>query len=218
MQVQWKRRSLNMRIYDLTRSLEPGMGVYPGDPEVRFHVHTDYPEHGFRVTELRLGTHTGTHMDAPAHFLPGEAGVDGLALAALAGPARVLDAEDLAPVIGAGERVLVRSGWGRRWGANDYFTGFPALPEGMVRAALAGPAALIGLETPSLHPDGDEDHRLHRRLLGAGIVIVENLAGLEELPERVWLAALPLPLRGLDGAPCRVVAVDAGEGRKANTD
>src|SRR3954471_9314854 len=59
-----------MRIYDLTRALEPGMPVYPGDPPVHFEAHADYPGAGFRVTALSLGTHAGTHLDAPSHFLP----------------------------------------------------------------------------------------------------------------------------------------------------
>jgi len=67
-------------------------------------------------------------------------------------------------------------------------------------------AALIGLETPSLCVDHADDEAAHRTLLSAGVVIVEGLANLCVLPERVWLIALPLRLVGLDGSPCRVVA------------
>jgi arylformamidase len=67
--------------------------------------------------------------------------------------------------------------------------------------------ALLGLETPSLCADHEADAAAHRELLGAGIVIVEGLAGLAVLPARVWLIALPLRLAGLDGSPCRVIAV-----------
>jgi arylformamidase len=198
-----------MRVHDLTRTLEPATPVYPGDPEIRFRVHSDYPEHGYRVTEVVTGTHAGTHLDAPAHFLPGGATVDQLPLEALAGPARVAMLEGPVPEVAPGERLLLRSGWGARWGSAGYFSGFPGLPAALAEKIASAPAALVGLETPSLHPDGEEDARLHRLLLGAGVIVVENLAHLEKLPERIFLAALPLPLQGLDGAPCRVIAIES---------
>lgn len=196
-----------MSLYDLTHSLAPGMPVYPGDPEVAFHPHSDLERDGFRVAEVRLGTHAGTHLDAPAHFLPHGATVDQLPAEALVGPARVVGMDGpfhVAP----GERILLRSGWSARWGEADYHEAFPAIPAALAEALAAAPAALIGLETPSLHPDHAEDDRLHRLLLGAGVVIVENLTGLDPLPEHVSLAALPFPLTGLDGSPCRVIAWD----------
>lgn len=195
-----------MPLFDLTRPLAPETAVYPGDPDVRFHAHADYAGHGYRVTEVRLGSHAGTHLDAPAHFLPDGATVDTLALGVLVGAARVVEQAAPLPELGGGERLLIRSGWGARWGREEYFTDFPGLPGGWAEAMVRSGVLLIGLETPSLHPDAAEDARLHRLLLGAGVVIVENLANLERLPERVTLAALPLPLVGLDGAPCRVVA------------
>jgi arylformamidase len=199
-----------MELIDLTRTLAPRMPVYPGDPDVQFAAHADHASHGYRVTEVRLGTHAGTHLDAPAHFLEGGRTVEELPLAALVGPARMAWLED-APRVTAGERVLLRSGWGSKWGESGYFEGFPALPDAWAKALASAPAALVGLETPSLHREPGEDARLHRLLLGAGVVIVENLANLDRLPERVFLAALPLPLRGLDGAPCRVIAIPAAD-------
>lgn len=195
-----------MAVYDLTRSLSPETAVYPGDPPVRFHHHLQYTEDGCRVSTVQLGTHAGTHLDAPSHFLPEGLTVDRLPLAALLGPARLVNVLDPLGEFGPGERILVRTGWGEHWGQADYFSGFPGLPAGFAEALAAAPAALVGLETPSLHPDPEEDVRLHRLLLGAGVIIVENLAGLERLPDEVHLCALPLPLEGLDGSPCRVVA------------
>jgi len=193
--------------HDLTRPLTVGGPVYPGDPPVAFFPHADLARDGCRVTSVRFGTHAGTHLDAPAHFLADGASVERLPLAALLGPARVVDlrlAEDL--TVAPGERLILRSGWEERWGEPDYFTAFPALPDALAERLAAAPAALLGRDTPSLHPVAAEDARLHRLLLGAGVVLVENLVGLAALPGRVWLAALPLPLQGLDGAPCRVVA------------
>ena len=192
---------------DLTRPLSPGTPVYPGDPSIRFRAHAEYADHGYRVTELTLGTHAGTHLDAPAHFLPAGAGVEALPLTALIGPARVADLADPVLTVTPGERLLLKSGWSARWGEPEYFEQFPGLPEPLAERLAAAPAALVGLETPSLHPDADTDTRLHRLLLAAGVVIVENLVGLSDLPDQIDLLALPLPLLGLDGSPCRVIAL-----------
>jgi arylformamidase len=198
-------------MYDLTRPLGPDTGVYPGDPPVRFRTHADYAD-GYRVTEVWMGTHAGTHVDAPAHFLPGAVTVDALPLNHLVGPARVIDFASPSCSFGPGERLLVRSGWGARWGQPDYFEAFPGVPAELAERMVSAGIVLLGLETPSLHPDHAEDGRLHRLLLGAGIVIVENLANLDQLPEQVFLTVLPLPLEGLDGAPCRAAAWEEMEG------
>ena len=195
-----------MRIIDLTRPIEPGMPVYPGDPEVEFRSHADYPCDGFRVTALQLGTHAGTHLDAPAHFLPGGGTVDILPLEKLVGPACVIGPDDPPRAFAPGERVLLRTGWSRHWREEDYFTEFPGIDEELVRRLAEAPVALLGLETPTLHPNGEVDAALHRLLLQRGVVLVENLVNLDQLPDRFTLAALPLPFRGLDGSPCRVVA------------
>lgn len=201
-----------MRIVDLTRPIEAGMSVYPGDPEVCFVTHSDYAAHGFRVTQFQLGTHAGTHLDAPAHFLSGGATVEALPLEKLVGAARMIDLNASNVSFEAGERVLIRSGWANRWGRPEYFTGFPGMPSELADRLAAAPVALVGLETPTLHPEEEEDARLHRLLLERGIVLVENLMNLDALPEHFGLAVLPLPLRGLDGSPCRVVAfLDASD-------
>ena len=95
----------------------------------------------------------------------------------------------------------------RRFGEAAYYEEFPSLAGNCMEALAAPPVALLGLETPSLCAAHPADARAHRMLLGAGVVIVEGLTGLARLPERVWLIALPLRLVGLDGSPCRVIAV-----------
>lgn len=186
----------------------PAMPIYPGDPHVAFSPAAALAVDGFRVSQVTFGTHAGTHVDAPSHFLPLALTVDAIPLDKLIGPARVVDQQALRfPIeIEPQARILVRSGWSAHWGSDDYFDAFPPLSADFVESLAAGPAALIGLETPSLHPDHEIDAGYHRRLLAAGVVIVENLVGLEALPEKVEAAFLPLPLAGLDGAPCRGVA------------
>jgi arylformamidase len=192
------------------------MPGYPGDPIIRFESHSAVAEGGFAVTQLTLGTHTGTHLDAPAHVIEGGVGVDALDLAALVGPAQVIDAsfrgageeilaEDLGGSLPEGGRILLRTDWDRRYGEREYYQRFPRLSPGAVGRLVATRTRLLGLETPSVNPELELD--LHRRLLGSGIIVVEGLVGLRRLPSDVWLVALPLPLQGLDGSPCRVLAL-----------
>jgi kynurenine formamidase len=203
--------------FDLSLPLSPAMPVYPGDPPVAFLRHTDLRRDGFQVTAVRLGTHAGTHLDAPAHFLGEGATVDRLALEALVGPARVVDVSDVPPGgrievtrlgrIVRGERLLLRTDWGKQFGCPGYYLVFPSLSEEAVEKLASRRVALLGLETPSICAEHEADAAAHVRLLGCEMVIVEGLRGLDRLPPRVWLAALPLPLVGLDGSPCRVIAV-----------
>jgi kynurenine formamidase len=206
------------RWIDLTLPMTPGMPVYPGDPPVSFTPHSTLGEEGFRVTAVQLGTHAGTHLDAPAHFVADGAAVDALELSALVGPARVVDVSGVPPggaiewerlgAVAPGERLLLRTDWDRRFGDPAYYEEFPSLTGNSVARLAERRVALLGLETPSLCADHEADADAHRALLAAGIIIVEGLTGLAGLPERVWLAALPLRLTGLDGSPCRVIATD----------
>jgi arylformamidase len=202
---------------DLTLPLTPAMPVYPGDPPVAFLRHCNLDADGCRVTALRLGTHGGTHLDAPAHFLKDGATVEQLPLGTLVGPARVVDVTDrscsgvidpeqIGPV-GRGERILLRTDWGQRFGTQEYYDEFPSLAVNTVKRLAERQVAMLGLETPSLCSDHEADAAAHQMLLGAGVVIIEGLVGLAALPARVWLIALPLRLVGLDGSPCRVIAV-----------
>jgi arylformamidase len=205
---------------DLTLPMSSGMPVYPGDPPVEFLPHSSLGPDGFRVTAVHLGTHAGTHLDAPAHFLVDGGTVDALPLAALVGPARVVDASDVRAGgriererlgrIEAGERLLIRTDWARHFGKPAYYEEFPSLAVNLLTDLAERQVALIGLETPSLCTDHAADATAHRMLLSAGVVIVEGLTGLRALSEHVWLLALPLRLQGLDGAPCRVIAADLG--------
>ena len=198
-----------MRIFhDLTRPIVPGMPVYPGDPPVVFSPAATLADDGFRVTQVSLGTHAGTHLDAPSHFLPEGSGVEVIPLERLIGTARVVDlaSSKVGAPFAPGERLLIRTGWSSRWGTENYFDSFPPLEDWLVCALEETRVGLVGLETPSLDPEHARDEAFHVRLLSAGVIIVENLCNLESLPDQVELAVLPLPLAGLDGSPCRVVA------------
>jgi len=207
------------RILDLTHPLRDGGPAYPGDPAPRVRAHATLEADGYRLAELTLGSHAGTHVDAPSHYLAEGGTVDALPLSALIGPATAIDVpgepgtlvgpEILSPHEAAfrpGARVLLRSGWDARYGREDYWHDYPGLSPAAARWIVERQIALVGFDAPGPSPQPEAVHRI---LLGATppVVIVESLANLSALPREFTLIVLPLRLAGLDGAPARAVAV-----------
>lgn len=209
------------KIIDLSHPLCDGMPVFPGDPAVTFEQTQTISQTGYNVTRLCTGTHAGTHLDVPRHCIHGERGVDRVPLDVLVGWAEVLDLPDKGPGseitaadldtfasrIEEGARVLVRTGWSKRFGQADFFSDFPGVTEGAALWLTARKVRLFGLEQPSVHPRRHLE--VHKALLSAEVVVIETMANLHELTQdRVYLAALPLRLAGLDGSPARVIAIE----------
>lgn len=205
-----------MTFVDLTHPLVSGTAGYPGDPGARFELVHDHSKAGYHVTELHLGSHVGTHIDAPLHVVPDAADVSEFPLTSLVGPARMIDLGQVAPraeiglrdvgAFTAGERVLLRTGWASRFGTDEYHDSYPELGEDLIAAAAEAGVALLGIEQPSIrHTHGVE---LHQMLLDAGIALVEGLRLTDLTKEQFLLACLPLPLSGVDGSPVRAIAFD----------
>ena len=161
------------QIIDLTQPLEPGDSVYPGDPALRYRPHGTLEDAGYRLTEITLGSHHGTHVDAPAHFLLDGATAEQLSLDAMVGPASVVDIpgvldatvepETLAPYAESfrpGARVLLRSGWEVHYGSERYWHGFPSLSPAAARWIVERGVALLGFDTPSPSRDTQQVHRI----------------------------------------------------------
>jgi len=194
-----------VRYLDISRVLSPGMVTYPGDPVPQFEKRD---AGGFLITQLSFGSHAGTHIDAPDHFLRDGRTVDLLPLDQLIGPCRVIETQEteIGPEAFAGRlegvtRVLFRTWFSRR---TRFVAPFPALtPEGALALAAAG-VRVVGTDAPSIEADGS-DGTVHRALLGPGGAVIE-LLDLSNIPEGDYrLIALPLRIRDGDGAPARVV-------------
>ncbi|MBB2902193.1 kynurenine formamidase [Kineococcus radiotolerans] len=201
------------RWVDLSRPVGPGMPVFPGDPGFAAEPAATVAGDGFAVTRLHLGTHTGTHVDAPAHVVPGGPTVEELPLELFSGTALVLDvrgravidAEDVRPAAGA-RIVLLRTGWDGFAGTGREFD-HPFLTAAAARALRAGGTRTTGIDAASV--DGPGTLAAHRVLLGTRPdpgVVVENLRGLEGLPVEVEFCAFGWALTGGDGSPVRAVA------------
>jgi arylformamidase len=210
------------RIVDLSVPIATGMPVYPGDPPVVVTPALTVPEHGVNVLHVSMGTHTGTHVDAPRHVGDALPTLDELPLERFTGEAVVVDARSAGPraalgpdvfegEVREGVIVLVATGWSRYWGTDQY-TDHPYLTEGAAEFLVGAGIRTVGVEAFSVDPTPAEDFPAHRVLCGAHAVIAENIAGLDALieaqaaGERIEVSLLPLKVDAADGAPVRAVA------------
>lgn len=210
-------------MFDLTHPVETGLPTYPGDPPVEVTPHATHAADGYRVSAVSLGSHAGTHVDAPAHTEPDGRTLDTFRPSAFAFDALRVDCRDLAardPVPpdrvpdADADCVVFWTGWDRHWGT-DRYGDHPYLAPETARGCVDRGYA-VALDTPSPDPTPTENARAdepeglpaHGALLGSDLLVVENLTGLGAAPERFELLALPLALRG-DGAPVRAVGRSA---------
>jgi acyl-CoA synthetase (AMP-forming)/AMP-acid ligase II/kynurenine formamidase len=213
------------RVIDLTHPIFEGMVSFPSPnhptPEVT--VLARHEEQG----RLVLGSHTGTHADAPLHFIPGGQAIDSIELERLIGPAHVADLSGTPPLTEVSRdqlqaalggppghpRVLLRFDWASRFVDLDFYSESPYLSEEACRWLVSEGVDVLGMDTPSPDDprqgqDSGADSPNHHVLLGAGVVMLEYLANLDQLPaSEVFLVALPLLVSGADGTPMRVVAL-----------
>lgn len=207
-------------IHDISVPISESLPVWPGDPPVQI-THSSHLDLGDEATVSRLdfGAHTGTHVDAPAHFVAGGLGVDRLALDLLVGPAWVvhaLEAETLSAdllesldIPPGTERVLFRTRnselWARSLSAFD--ENFVAITEDGARWLVARGLRLVGVDYLSVAPFHDPVPT-HQILLRAGMIVVEGLDLGQVAPGRYQFVCLPLKLAGGDGAPARAILLE----------
>lgn len=204
-----------MKLFDVTRPIHEGMAAYEGDPRVVVRrVASVAAGACANVSEVVLGSHTGTHVDPPLHFRDGAPGVDALPLDIMIGPARVYALEGREPIDAAGlrrvdltvcPRVLFKTGLGGGLDAPASPPASAGMTAEAARTLVEAGVRLVGLEGASVDPPGADGFPAHRTLLDAGVVIVEGLDLSAVPPGAYELLCLPLKLLGGDGAPARVV-------------
>ncbi|MBN2205012.1 MAG: cyclase family protein [Thermoleophilia bacterium] len=206
-------------LIDLSHTIARGMPVFPGDPEVELGpAELDGPWHVLRVA---LGTHTGTHIDAASHYVGGGRTIDDYPLERFVLEARVVHLEAAAeepvawaaleaqlPASGlAGTAVLLHTGWDRHWGEPEAER-HPYLSAEAARRLAAAGVGLVGTDALNVDATAAGTEHAHEALLGADVLIVENLTGLDRLeagrPYRC--AFVPLRIEGGDGSPIRAFA------------
>jgi arylformamidase len=209
------------RAIDVSLPISPDLLTWPGDPGLeiapRLQLSRGDPAN---VSELRIGTHTGTHVDPPVHFVEGTAGVDAVPLDVLVGQCLVADARGIGGELGPGEldglgvpegteRLLLRTDNSEIW--RRLPTAFPESytclsPEG-AKWVVARGIRLVGVDFLSVEMKGSAGHPTHVELLSKGVVIVEglDLGGVE--PGAYGLVVLPLRIVDGDGGPARAILV-----------
>jgi arylformamidase len=201
-----------VEIVDVSVPISPGMVTYPGDPAVVLErVRSIAGGDGYNLSRLDLGVHTGTHVDAPLHFIEDGASVESLPLDALVGPARVVEVTATDGPLGAAalegvpdgvERILLKTRNSEQWARDTFAENSLALDGEGARALVDRGAKLVGIDYLSI---GDEE--AHRVLLGAGVIAVEGLDLRGAEPGEYLLVCAPLKLAGAEGAPARAFLI-----------
>jgi kynurenine formamidase len=217
------------RLIDLTHPMAPGMPVWPTHPRFCQVVVESY-ERGDAACNHALGMseHTGTHFDAPLHFVAGAAAIDAIDPRLFFGRMARIDARDAAPreavgvdrliafeqahgAIAAGDAVFFHFGWDAFWSDPvphaRFLFDWPGLSREATAWLVARKVRIVGSDCLSIDVFGSPDFPAHQLLLRAGILIGENFACLGETPPFAFLVSLPLPIRGGSGSPIRAIAV-----------
>jgi arylformamidase len=207
------------KLIDLTHSIEAGMPVFPGtEPPVLDQANT-IARDGFAEKKLSMYSHTGTHMDAPAHMLDGGKTLDAFDVASFYGHATLIDVRSIgqshlgvdiisrhAEQLKRSQILILRTGWAERWGREDYFMDFPALSEEAARLVIRYGIKGIGIDAISIDRMGVE-FPVHHILFEAGVFVVENLTNLDRVGQEFTFICLPLKILNADGAPVRAVGL-----------
>ena len=211
-----------MKVIDLTHTIRERMPVYPGTDAPRFIPANSYEKDGFKETLLQMYTHTGTHMDPPAHLFAGRTTLDQFPAEQFIGKALVIDCRgvgsggaitrDLVERYGEKAReadfLLFNLGWDDRWGTDDYFGDYPCLDDAVMDLVIQGRYKGIGFDVVGLDPIADENLTRHKKLFQSrDIVNIENLKNLALCgSDLFWFSCFPLKLEHGDGSPVRAVA------------
>lgn len=203
-----------MQIFDISQTLEEGMPVWPGDPKFRrkpaARIQDGDP---VNLLAIHMGTHTGTHIDAPFHIEDSGADVSGIPLRHFIGPARVvaisaatsISAADLSPLDWKGvERVLFKTRTGNH-SPKAFNRNFIWLAEDASVFLMRKGLLLVGIDAPSIDPFESEELSAHKALIRGGVAILEGIRLNQIEPGDYNLVCLPLKISGGDGSPVRAI-------------
>lgn len=203
------------RVWDVSVKVHAGMHVYPGDPPLEVtRVRAIAKGDPANLTHLSLGAHTGTHVDAPAHFIDGAPTLEQVPLDRMVGAATVLDLRGRAAIdaaalgrhgIQAGDIVLFKTDNSALWERLGFQEGFTYLTRDAAEYLVERQVKTIGMDYLSIEQFGSATFDVHKILLGHGVLIIEGLDLHAVSPGPYLLACLPLNLQGVDAAPARAV-------------
>ena len=204
-----------VKLYDATLPIEEGMVTFPGDPP--FQVKPFFQRQKgdpFDLALMSLGTHLGTHVDPPAHYIDGGFTVDEIPLESLVGPGVVLDMRGRAQIdrqalekapLGGHVRVLFKTDNGPRLFEPSFHPDFVHLTEDGARYLVQKKVRLVGNDYLSIERYQNPGAPVHHILLKAGVLVVEGVNLLKVPPGSYEIFCLPIKIKGADGAPSRII-------------
>jgi arylformamidase len=204
---------------DLSHIISEEMQVYPGTDKPVLKKVFGIEKDGFMESYLTLSTHTGTHIDAPAHLIHDGCTIDSFTFDTFFGSALKIDCRNLT-VISPGhikrglsidpipDFILIFTGFDTYWGTEKYYGEFPVLDPHAAEYIASLPLKGIGTDALSFDPFGDNELKNHRILLKKNLILIENLCNLAELPDNEFLfGCYPLNIKGADGSPVRAAGI-----------
>ncbi len=210
-----------MKVIDLTHTICEDMPVYPGTETPKLTPANSYEEHGFKETLLQMFSHTGTHMDPPAHLFADRTTLDKFPPEQFIGKALVIDCRGLkegdkitmdfikkyGELADTADFLLFNTGWDKYWGKAEYFGDYPCIDNEVLEYILKGAYKGIGFDTIGLDPIADTNLTLHKKLFVKDIVNIENLKDLELCGKELFnFSCFPLLTENADGSPIRAIA------------
>ncbi|GAB6279017.1 MAG: cyclase family protein [Lentimicrobium sp.] len=207
-------------IYDLTHRLEEEMPVWPGSPKPKIVIESTIEQDGYLENHLQISSHSGTHVDAPAHLLVNGCTLDKFRPDYFIGKALKIDLTHCHQLIKEEEFLflenfaepfdflLLHTGWSRYWGHPVYFQKFPVLNAKAAKFLSNLKLKAIGIDTISFDPIESDALPNHHIFMLKNMLLIENITAMDPLPQNkiFELLVLPLYFRQADGAPARIVA------------
>ncbi len=213
-----------MNPIDLTLEISNKLPSFPGSPRPQFISWANKKADGYNLELIFLSSHSGTHLDAPIHFIDQGLKIDKIPLKRLVTDATlckirkeanepitskdILEFERKNGEIEAGTSVIFATGWWRNLTKKDYFAKNPGLSLSAAKYLSQRRVNLVGIDSPSIDLGGDSKFSAHHILLKKGVLILENLCNLEKIHSTSFkLVVLPLKLKGGTGSPVRAIAI-----------
>jgi arylformamidase len=207
-------------VHDVSVPITTSMPVWPSDPPVSLtptaHLSRD-KSHTVRVTKIEMGSHTGTHIDAPWHMVEGGRKLNQIPLETLIGPALVVEIPGAQSIARSHleemslhgiPRILLKTENSRHWNDGKFYEQFVYLEPDAAELLVERNVAVVGIDYLSIDQFKSEKHPSHFVLLRRNVVIIEGLNLSQVKPGKYHMTALPLNLQEVDGAPTRVILED----------
>ena len=211
------------KVYDLSVTIRSFMPLWPTNPNLRIEPVGTVPRDGYLVESINGVTHSGTHIDAPSHMLENGDSVDKLPLENLVSEGFMIKISPKGKEINEGhlrerwrddyngKAILLNTGWYKKRGfTREFQYDFPGLSEDAAEFLIKRGVKLVGIDSLGIEPFDHSDFKVHKKILGAGIIIIEDLYGLDQLQEgkKYLITAAPLKIENGSGAPARVFAIE----------